>query len=109
VVLLRGLALRRGLPVRPVAQRDAETAHPMHVEATLRAVEGEVLKLAFEVGLHLEQLETQQLGVDDERVGAAVPDFDRLVDELVRFGCLLGDLWTACSRISRSRRAMTGA
>jgi hypothetical protein len=29
----------------------------MHVEAALRAVEGEVLELALEVGLHLEELE----------------------------------------------------
>jgi hypothetical protein len=29
----------------------------MHVEAALRAVEREVLELAFEIGLHLQELE----------------------------------------------------
>lgn len=38
----------------------------MDVEAAIRAVEGEVLKLALEVGLHLEQLNPQHLGVDHE-------------------------------------------
>ena len=45
--------MRRGLRVRPVTGRDSESADPMDVEAALRAVEGEVLKLALEVGLHL--------------------------------------------------------
>jgi len=52
----RGSArLRRGLPVRPVAGSDARpdtqwTSSPHVVE-----VEGEVLELAFEVGLHRER------------------------------------------------------
>ena len=66
-----------------MARRDAETAHPMNVEAALRAVGDEVLKLAFEVGFHLQQLEPQHLRVGDERIGPAVSDPDRLVDERI--------------------------
>jgi hypothetical protein len=44
--------------------RDAETADPMNVEAAPGAVEGEILELALEVGLHLEELEPEHLGVD---------------------------------------------
>jgi len=87
----RRLAVRRGLSVRPMARRDAETADPMHIEAALPAVEAEVLELAFEVGLHLQELEPEHLGVGNERIGATVADLDRLVHQLVRFGGLLGD------------------
>jgi hypothetical protein len=51
----RRLAVRRGLSVRPVTRGDAEARDPVHVETALRAVEGEVLELALEVGLHLEE------------------------------------------------------
>jgi hypothetical protein len=74
-----------------VAGRDAETTHPVNVEAALGAVEGEVLELAFEIGLHLQELKPKHLGVGDERIRAAVPHLDRLVDELIGLGCLLGD------------------
>ena len=63
----------------------------MHIEAALPAVEAEVLELAFEVGLHLQELEPEHLGVGNERIGATVADLDRLVHQLVRFGGLLGD------------------
>jgi len=46
----RRLAVRRGLSVRPVARRDAETRHPVNIQTTLRAVEDEVLKLSLEIG-----------------------------------------------------------
>jgi hypothetical protein len=38
----------------------------MHVQAALRAVEGEILELAFEIRLHLEELEPQHLRVDGD-------------------------------------------
>ena len=38
-------------------------------------------EFTFEVGRHLEEFQPQR--VDDERIGAAVPDRDRLVDEIV--------------------------
>ena len=63
----------------------------MNVQAALRAVEDEVLKLVFEIGLHLEQFQPEHLGVDHERIRAAVPERDRLVDEVVGLRCLLGD------------------
>jgi hypothetical protein len=85
------LAVRRGLAVRPMARRDAETADPMHIEAALRAVEAEVLELAFEVGLHLQELEPEHLGVGNERIGPAVPDVDRLVDERIGLLGLVSD------------------
>lgn len=85
-----GLAVRRWLPVAPMPRRDAETAHPMHVETIPRAIEDEVLKLTFEVGLHLHELEPKHLGVGDRWIGPTVPDPDRLVDEVVGLGGLLG-------------------
>jgi hypothetical protein len=62
----------------------------MHVEATRRAVEDEVLELALEVGLYLKQLKPQHLGVDGNRVIASTSSL-RLVDELVGLDGLLGD------------------
>jgi len=50
------LAIRRGLPVRPVAGRDAEPADPMHVEARLRAVRHPRLQRAFEISFTLRSL-----------------------------------------------------
>jgi hypothetical protein len=74
-----------------VPGRDPETADPVHVEATLRAVEGEVLELTFQIRLHLEQFQPKHLGVRHEQIGPVVPDLDRLVNEIVGLGCLLGD------------------
>jgi hypothetical protein len=62
----------------------------MHVEAALRAVEGEVLEFSFEVGLHVQELQPKHLGVGDERIGPTVADLDRLVDERVGLRCLVG-------------------
>jgi hypothetical protein len=64
--------------------------HPMNVEAALGAVEGEVLELALEVGLHLQELEPEHLRVDRDRMIASTGSL-RLVDELVRLRRLLGD------------------
>jgi hypothetical protein len=63
----------------------------VHIETALRAVEGEVLELALEIGLHLQELEAEHLRVDHKRIGAAVTDFDRFVDEVVGLGRLLRD------------------
>jgi hypothetical protein len=41
--------------MRPMTRRDPETADPMHIEPARGAVQHEGLKLAFEIGLHLEQ------------------------------------------------------
>jgi hypothetical protein len=62
----------------------------MNVEAAPGAVEGEVLELALEVGLHLEQFEPEHLGVDGDRMFASNSSL-RLVDELVGLDGLLGD------------------
>jgi hypothetical protein len=77
--------------VRPTARDDPEAADPMHVQAALRAVEGEVLELALQIGLHLEQLQSEHLRVGDKWIGPAVPNVDRLVDEGVGLHRLLGD------------------
>jgi hypothetical protein len=45
-------------------RRDAETGDPMNVEAALRAVEGEALKLSFQVRLYMEEFQTVHLRVD---------------------------------------------
>jgi hypothetical protein len=41
----------------------------MHIEAAPRAVEREVLELALEIGIQLEQLQAKHLRVGDELVG----------------------------------------
>ena len=87
----RGLAVWRRLSVAPMSRRHAEAAHPMHVEAALSAVENELLELTFEIGLHLQELRAEHLGVGDEWIGPPVPDPNRLVDEVVSLRCLLGD------------------
>jgi hypothetical protein len=84
------LAVRRGLPVRPVTGRDPEPQDPVNVEAAFGAVEREVLELAFEIGLHLEELKPQHLRVDRDRVIASTSSL-RLVNELVSLDGLLGD------------------
>jgi hypothetical protein len=83
--------VRRGLPVRPVAKRDPELADPMHIEAALRTVENEVLKVAFEIGLHLQQLQAEHLGVRHERIGAPYAYREHLVDQVVGLGGLVDD------------------
>jgi len=80
--------MRRGLCVRPVTRRDPETAHPVDVQTAPRAVDREVLKLAFEVGLHLEQLEPQHLRVDRDRMIASTGSL-RFIDEIVGLRRLL--------------------
>jgi hypothetical protein len=87
----RQARVRGGFPVRAVALGDAESAHPVHVETALRPVQRPRLELALEVGLHLDQLLPQHLGVGDERIGPTVPHRDRLIDEVVRLGCLFGN------------------
>jgi hypothetical protein len=62
----------------------------VHVETALRAVEGEVLEFAFEVGLHLQELEAKHLRVDRDRMIASSGSL-RLVDELIGLRRLLGD------------------
>lgn len=62
----------------------------MHVEATLRAVEREVLELPLEIGLHVQAFEPEHLRVDCDRVRAASGS-GRLVDELVGLRGLFGD------------------
>ena len=62
----------------------------MHVEAALRAVEREVLELAFEVGLHLQELEPEHLRVDGDRMITSTSSL-RLVNEFVCLDRLLGD------------------
>jgi hypothetical protein len=78
----------------PVPQWPGVTPSPL-TQCTSRPhfeqFEGEVLKLAFEIGLHLEQLQPEHLGVRDEWIGATVPDRDRLIDEVVGLRRLLGD------------------
>ena len=62
----------------------------MHVEAALRAVEGEVLELTLQIGLHLEELEPEHLRVDGDRMIASTGSL-RFVDEIVGLDGLLGD------------------
>jgi hypothetical protein len=41
------IAVRRWLPVRPMTRGDGEATNPVDVQPTLRAVEGEVLKVLW--------------------------------------------------------------
>ena len=51
----------RGLAVGPLSWRDAETAHPMKVQAARRAVKDEPTKLPLEIGFHVQEFEAQHL------------------------------------------------
>jgi hypothetical protein len=62
----------------------------MHVQAAPRAVENEVLELTFEIGLNLQELQPEHLGVDRDLVGPAACS-GRLIDEFVGLDGLLGD------------------
>jgi hypothetical protein len=62
----------------------------MNVEAAPGAVEREILELALEVSLHLQELEPEHLGVDGDRMIASTSSL-RLVNELVGLRRLLGD------------------
>jgi hypothetical protein len=62
----------------------------MHVETALRTVEREHLKLALEVGLHVQELEAEHLRVDGDRMIASTCSL-RFVNELVGLDGLLGD------------------
>jgi hypothetical protein len=63
----------------------------------------------FEVSHHLQALESEHLRLGDERIGAAVPGLDRLVDEVVGLGGLLSDgVDGVLEDLARSRRAMAG-
>jgi hypothetical protein len=59
----RRLAVRRGLSVTPVSGRDAQSAHPVNIQAALRAVEDEVLELALQVDLHVQHPRTEDLPI----------------------------------------------
>ena len=52
--------------------------------------ERKVLKLTFEIGLHLQEFQAQHLCVGDKWIGPAVSDPDRLVNEVVSLRRLLG-------------------
>lgn len=60
--------------------------------------------LALEVGLHVQQLEPEHLGADDERIGPAVAHFDRRAGARRR-----GSTWTIPSRALGSRRRIRPA
>jgi hypothetical protein len=62
----------------------------MHVETALRAVQRPRLELAFEIGLHLHELEPEHLRVDRDRMIASTGSL-RFVDEIVGLRRLLGD------------------
>ena len=103
-----GLAVRRRLSVRPLPSGDAESAHPVHLQAALRAVEYEVLKLTFEIGLHLQELQTQHLGMVTSGSDRPCPTPIASSTRSSAFAACSAMVWTACSRISRSPRAMAG-
>ena len=62
----------------------------MNVEAAPGAAEGEILELALEIGLHLQQFEAEHLRVDGDRMIASTGSL-RFVDELVGLDGLLVD------------------
>ena len=45
----------------------------------------------LEIGLHVQELEPQHLGVSDDRIGAAMPEGNGFVDQIVGLRRLLGD------------------
>jgi len=99
--------MRGWLSMPPVPRLHTETGNPVNVEAALGAVENEVLKLALEIGLHLQELEPEHLRADGDRVRAA-PGGGRLVDKLTRLGGLLSDGMDGVLD-DRSRLPVTGS
>lgn len=59
---------------------DAETAEPVHVQATLRAVEDEVLELALQISLHLQEFEAKDLRLKSYRVISGHASGQRLAE-----------------------------
>lgn len=98
----RRIGRGRGVGARPPARHAARALGAPSGQVTRRAqtpnarrartsnIEGEVLKLAFEVGLHLEELKPQHLRVNRDRMIASTSSL-RLVNELVGLDSLLGD------------------
>jgi hypothetical protein len=77
----------------------------MHIQTAPGAVEGEILELALGVGLHLQELKPEHLRVDGERMIASTGSIASSTSSSA-FAACSAMVWTACSRISRSRRAM---
>lgn len=69
--------------MRPVTGRRPETRDPVDRPAAVGAVEDEPAELPLEVGLHLDQLQPQHLGVDRQRVRPAKARVQCLIHERV--------------------------
>ena len=54
--------------MRPIPWPRTETGDPMDVKAARRAMEDEPSELAFEIGLHVQQLEPQHLRLERDGV-----------------------------------------
>jgi hypothetical protein len=83
---------RRAVPAPDAPQWPVETPSP-DTQCTSRPhfeQLNEVLKLTFEIGLHLQELEPEHLRVDRDRMIASTSSL-RLVDEIVGLHRLLSD------------------
>jgi len=94
--------------VPPMPRLDAETRDPVNVEAVLPTVRHPRLELALEVGLHLQKLEAKHLRVNRDRVIASTGGLASSTSSSAFAACSTM-VWTARSRISRSRRAIPDA
>jgi hypothetical protein len=99
--------MRRWEAMPPVPRvPHADALDPVDLHAAGCAVEHPSPEFSLEVGLHPQELEPQHLRVDRNRVIASTSSL-RLVDELVGLAACSAMVRTACSRISRSRRAIS--
>jgi hypothetical protein len=62
-------AVRRWFPMCPVSGRFAEPRDPVNGATARSAVEDEQSEIALEVSLRVEELESEHLGVERDRVG----------------------------------------
>jgi hypothetical protein len=79
-----GLVVRRGFPMRPVATRDTEPGDPVDRSSAGRAVEHELPEFPLEVGLHVQKLEPEHLGVQRDGMGVTESGVECFTDESVR-------------------------
>jgi hypothetical protein len=96
--------VRRWLPVRPVAWRNAEPSDPVHPPSAGRAIEHELAELPLEVALHVQKLEAKHLRMERDVVGVAESRVERLVHQRVRGRSLLAHGPHRDSRTLRSPR-----
>ena len=85
--------------------RHADALNPVHLHAARCAVEDPGCEVPFQIGLHLQELEAEHLRVNGDRMIASTGGLASSTSSSALTACS-ATVRTACSRISRCRRAM---